>query len=123
MSDNPEEEKGYCKPPKAYQFKKGQTGNSEGARKHRPDFSDLLFKALSETMIDFQNRRMSMLEAIAIAGGYQAIRGNMAAWGLIAAELRRGRPTQETAADQTAQDLQLLSEYRKFITPPAGGKR
>ena len=46
--DEPPYEVGYCKPPKATQFRSGVSGNPSGKRKAPPSFSETLDRILAE---------------------------------------------------------------------------
>ncbi len=65
---NEEEKVGYKSPPKASQFKKGQSGNPKGRPKHPKTFAEALNKELGETVTITENgkkRKVKMLEVIA----------------------------------------------------------
>ena len=46
MSSNEDHSVGYCKPPKAHQFKKGQSGNPAGRKKGSRSLHEAAFAAL-----------------------------------------------------------------------------
>ena len=69
---------GYCKPPKATQFRKGQSGNPRGRRKPPKTPRDVLKQALNQKMSVRQDgvvTRMSVLELIINSLTRLAIKG------------------------------------------------
>ncbi len=70
---------GYCKPPKATQFRKGQSGNPRGRRKTTKTPREVLKQALNRTMSvrqDGQVTRMSTLEVIINSLTHLAMKGD-----------------------------------------------
>ena len=70
---------GYCKPPKATQFKKGQSGNPRGRRNPARTARELLMKILNQRMSvrqDGEVTRMSSLEVIFNSIVRQAMKGD-----------------------------------------------
>ena len=58
---------GYGKPPKEYQFKKGQSGNPKGRPRKTKSFHELVAEELNEnitTTINGKNKRLSKKEAL-----------------------------------------------------------
>jgi hypothetical protein len=64
----PDFEVGYCRPPKSGQFKRGQSGNPVGRRRHSGRFTDRLLEALNEKVTINENgckRKITKWEALA----------------------------------------------------------
>lgn len=84
-----DESVGYGKPPKKFQFKKGQSGNPAGRKKNqKPQVSlqDSLLKELFEYMpvrIDGENKQARKIDVLVKAIYNHAIQGNMQAARLI----------------------------------------
>lgn len=101
MDSTDKDKVGYGKPPKASQFKKGQSGNPKGRPKGNPDFSTSLQKALRETVvINEKGRRktISKLEAVLKQLANKVASGDLRALRQLAALLRAlekhpGKPT------------------------------
>lgn len=74
---------GYCKPPKATQFRKGQSGNPQGRRSAPKTPQQVLKKTLNRTMSvrqDGRVTRMSVLEVIVNTLAHQAMKGDIRAF-------------------------------------------
>ena len=74
-------EVGYGKPPKATQFKKGQSGNPSGKKKPA-SLEDILKRTLAAQVtasIDGKKQSLSMMEAIVQALVRKAVTGDLAA--------------------------------------------
>lgn len=71
---------GYKKPPKEYQFRKGEpSANPRGRKKKSRNFANLLSKALQEPVTISKNgvkKKMTAQEAIALTMIANAIKGN-----------------------------------------------
>lgn len=81
MSDDEDDDVGYRRPPKRYQFKKGQSGNPSGRRKGlglEGVFERVLKKRVSLS-IDGKRQSVSLLEAIVLRQAQAASQGNMTA--------------------------------------------
>lgn len=100
--DNAQYDVGYCRPPKAGQFRKGVSGHKEGRGKGRKNFATLLHEALSEHVTVAENgisRRMSKLEIMFKQLANQGAAGDLRAFAMI---LQRIDATQaKSESDQT----------------------
>lgn len=98
-------EVGYGKPPKASQFRPGQSGNSKGKRK-RPktaaDLVDKLFHQKVDVNIGGRTKRLPLLEVILRTHTSKAAKGDQASTRLL---LELLKSHQERNADTTASIL------------------
>ncbi len=65
MTTHKEYDVGYGKPPKASQFKKGESGNPAGRKKGSRSHSEIIAKAMNETVtvtVGGRKRKMTMME-------------------------------------------------------------
>jgi uncharacterized protein DUF5681 len=106
MDSNDKEKVGFGKPPKATQFKKGQSGNPRGRPKGRRNLATVLEKALREQVVINENGRrktISKFEAAFKQLVNKAASGDLRALHQLAAlvrsaEERSGETTAPTAA-------------------------
>lgn len=98
-------EKGYGKPPKATQFKKGQSGNPSGKKKHKNNFKSL-DRTLRDTLlqevtiqINGKPRKMLRLEAIVAKQYVLAMEGNVQSAKFLVGLAERHVPTHQTLED------------------------
>lgn len=77
-ANEPEYEVGYGKPPKQFQFAKGQSGNPKGRPKKRKGKKDILEEIL-ETQISVNGKPMTKMEALVTSMVNDAIKGNASA--------------------------------------------
>ena len=73
-----DDEVGYGKPPKKFQFKKGQSGNPLGRPKKKQAMPDVLNGLMAETMT-LNGKTVTMLEAFLISLRNDAIKGKASA--------------------------------------------
>jgi Family of unknown function (DUF5681) len=86
--DMPRKEKsdyevGYCRPPTAHQFKKGQSGNPRGRRKGSISAASHVAKALNESVFvqdKGQRRSLSKMAVAATQLVNKAVSGDLRAW-------------------------------------------
>jgi len=80
--DSPEDEVGYGKPPKAHQFKPGQSGNPKGRPKGPGNLYKKIAKHASKKMTVFENgveKKMAKLDVVISAMYNKAASGDVAA--------------------------------------------
>ena len=77
-NNNSDDEVGYGKPPKKFQFKKGQSGNPRGRPKKKQAMPDVLNGLMAETMT-LNGKTVTMLEAFLISLRNDAIKGKASA--------------------------------------------
>jgi hypothetical protein len=100
---------GYGKPPKAFQFRKGQSGNPRGRRKNAKAWKTLLAEALNGTITVHENgehRKISKREAAAIQLANRAAKGDLASLRLMVELLaeREERDEQASLANSGARE-------------------
>ena len=104
MDSNDNEKVGYGKPPKATQFKKGQSGNPKGRPKGRRNMATVLEKALREQVVINENGRrkaISKLEAVFKQLVNKAVSGDLRALHQLTPLMRSAEERSSEAADPT----------------------
>jgi hypothetical protein len=114
--DNDEDEVGYKKPPKAFQFKKGQSGNPSGRRKAPPDFASDLADEMREPITLRENgreRRVTKQRAFIKALTALAIKGDVRAINALVACARNFAPEHTTTKGEELdpEDLDILENF------------
>jgi hypothetical protein len=110
---------GYCKPPVHTQFKKGQSGNSEGRRKGQRNIRTVVDEALSQRITIREGNRtrsVTKLDAVIVTMINAALKGNAKAQASLIAIMRSlgmtGEPPQATNREPvTADDQSLIADY------------
>lgn len=134
MTASRDYEVGYGKPPKASQFKKGQSGNPAGRKKGSRSHSEILAKAMNKkvtVMVNGRNRTMSMIEVAFTQQMKKAAEGDRHAVKLMMGLLNEANDRDEArqagspldAAERQAGDLMILAALReqaKTLLPEGG---
>ena len=137
MSDDPDKkgadyEVGYGKPPKATQFKKGQSGNPKGKPKGHKNFKTDLKEALDATIsvrVDGREKKMTKQRAFIESLLGQSLQGNDRARGhLLSTIVRFLDDNLDSVAlhDTTAEDLEILQRFEQRLAEKIkkrGGKK
>jgi hypothetical protein len=111
---------GFCNPPKAHQFQKGQSGNPSGRPKGSKNLSGVIAKALSEIVTIDQNgkvRKITKLELAVTQMANKAAAGDRHAAKLIIDLLHQSETRDEartpgspiSAEERREQDKSLLA--------------
>ncbi len=112
----PAEDKiGYRRPPKAYQFKPGQSGNPKGRPKAKPSLAGVLEEALAQrTTIRVQGRarKVTKLEAMTRKLADMAVQGDARVVKLL---LDRIREAEERAAEEPTMQEEFDATDREVI--------
>jgi hemerythrin-like domain-containing protein len=100
---------GFRKPPKATQFKKGQSGNPKGRPKGKPNATTAILRAISAKVVITENghrRTVTKLEAAMMQLVNKAASGNLQALRLAAAltQLAEERIQKETSTTILGRD-------------------
>jgi hypothetical protein len=130
MSNNDDgEQVGYKRPPKASQFKPGQTGNPKGRPKRVHNFKTDLRAELSELVTvreNGQERKITKLRALVKALVSAAIKGDMRAANAIVSFSTKSLAAAEESApatEPTVEDKEIIDAFvqRELKRPrPAG---
>ncbi|WP_283808641.1 DUF5681 domain-containing protein [Variibacter gotjawalensis] len=102
---------GYCKPPRAHQFKPGQSGNMKGRPKKKTDRSTLACKALNRKVtvtINGKTCRMTIEEIGLRKLADKSAAGNIKAFSYLHA--MSSERVDEDAEDTSAFDEMLIEE-------------
>jgi hypothetical protein len=111
---------GYKSPPKHSQFKKGQSGNPKGRKKHQPPtklfnpydaIPGVLARKITLT-VDKKPTQMSIGEAMWLSTGVKAATGNLAATKLIVDMINRAPPE---FREKDTYLIQITEEDRALI--------
>jgi Family of unknown function (DUF5681) len=114
--DKDDDEVGYKKPPKAFQFKPGQSGNPSGRRKAPPDFASDLADEMREPIMLRENgreRRVTKQRAFIKALTSLAIKGDIRAINALVACARNFAPdhTAPKGEELDPEDLDILENF------------
>lgn len=119
MSNKNDYEVGYGKPPKAGQFKPGQSGNPKGRKKGRISLEDVILKELfSKVKIREGNKehKVTKLSALIKSRTNTALKGDRHAFADVMKLLDRLEVDLQKAAeilDLSAEDAQILALFKK----------
>lgn len=119
MSNKNDYEVGYGKPPKAGQFKPGQSGNPKGRKKGRISLEDVILKELfSKVKIREGNKehKVTKLSALIKSRTNTALKGDRHAFADVMKLLERADIDLKQAAeamDLSAEDAQILALFKK----------
>ncbi len=111
---------GYKKPPKAYQFKKGHSGNHSGRPREIPGIPELLAKVARQKVLTNTKsgpKSMSKLEAGITQLVNKAAGGDLKAWRFLKEMLVqfpqavKGKNTEQEATDAKNKLLAALERY------------
>jgi len=105
---------GYGKPPRAHQFKPGQSGNPKGRRKGRKNeatmLDELLFKRIPVRQ-GGRDLRMTLIEAMFRRFAEDALKGNIKAAGFLFNRLSAISSDEPQQGELTADDQAVLKTY------------
>ena len=127
MHENDNDEVGYGKPPKASQFKPGQSGNPNGRPRKPKDFDGILDRELSQTIRitdSGESKTLTKREILVKTLINAALKGDRAALKLVLAYMKSQQTIEgfePDAADHKA--LMALLEKSKIQDEEAEGTR
>lgn len=109
-------EVGYCKPPKEYQYKKGNSGNPNGrprGSKNINSYFEELKKAKIAIKEDGEVKLVPGGKALALAMMKKALKGDVRAATLVIDIIQKieARQTETTVKPLTKSDQQILDEF------------
>jgi len=117
MSTSDEDESGYKRPPKAHQFKPGQSGNPRGRPRGTRNLSTDLVDLLSRRVSIRENgkeRRISCQEAILLSLYNKALHGDVRAATSIINMLMRVAPSKSATSEPnniSAADYLIIEDF------------
>jgi hypothetical protein len=112
-----EERVGYGRPPKAYRFAPGKSGNPGGRRKNTRRVGAILQDVIRQKVTITENgrtRRVPAIEGMLRRLTNDALRGDASAMKLLLSLVDRYSDSQETTlklADMLAEDREILAQY------------
>jgi hypothetical protein len=107
-------EVGYGKPPKAHQFKKGQTGNPKGRLKGSKNLRTELREEISETVVVREGgklRKLSKLRAMLKSLSSKGLGGNVNAVNSVIDLVERLLPPEPENVPLDKDDMEILEAY------------
>jgi hypothetical protein len=113
-----DEDVGYGKPPRAYQFKPGQTGNKTGRPKGAENEETILRKLLQHKVRINENgkvRKITFLEAILRKVAEDCLRGNIKSVGFLLNRYYAAAAGGATQADLSEDDKAVLDAYLRQL--------
>jgi hypothetical protein len=119
---------GYGKPPKATQFKKGQSGNPRGRPKDTPNVATILTKALSQRVTITENgvkRSVSKLEIVLLQQVNKAATGDLRSTQLILGYIQSILPPPQAETSEgplNAADNDVLQAFIQRLRQQTGDK-
>jgi hypothetical protein len=117
-----DEEVGYGKPPRAHQFKPGQSGNPPGRRKGAKNEETILRELLRHLVRINENgkvRKITFLEAILRKVAEDCLRGNIKSVGFLLSRYYAAAAGGAAQADLSEDDKAVLDAYlRKLKNKP-----
>ena len=130
MSDEDDEDTGYCKPPKKSQWKKGQSGNPKGRPKDSENFETIAKRVLQAPVTVKENgkkRRIPTQEAIMIRTAQRAMEGDPRHTKIaidIAQSLNRSPGAEQGSLSPNDEDIlrRALEEFQKRSDDKEGGE-
>ena len=120
-SDDPPDQKvGYGKPPKATQWKQGQSGNPKGKKTGTKSLKTVVLKEASGKVVvkeGGQTRTLTKLEALVMSMMAKALQGDVKAAAMLITLFKEHLPAEAAAAEATLtpEDLEILTNHARFL--------
>ncbi len=114
-------EVGYRKPPKESQFKKGQSGNSQGRPKGTPDLKTIVRKLLSSQVTITEGgkkMKVSTLTATVMRLNEKALKGDLRAIEKLlslASDMAAELEAQRESRSLTARDAEIMERFKASV--------
>jgi hypothetical protein len=120
IDDPADEEVGYGKPPKATQWKPGQSGNPKGKVKGTKSLKTVLEKEATGRVVvkeGGKTRTLTKLEAVVMSLSNKALHGDVKAITQLIALWKEHLPAESAApqATLTPEDLAILNNHAKLL--------
>jgi hypothetical protein len=112
---------GYGRPPKAHQFKPGQSGNPEGKRKGAKSEATLLREILGRKVTVRQGdkaRKIPLLEAILLKAAEEALHGDLATVFLLN-RLMSTQSDEPTTTELSSDETEVMKAYAERLLSQA----
>jgi len=118
LEASPDSEVGYGRPPRAHQFKSGQSGNPNGRPKGRKNEATMLNELLFKKILvreGGRERRMTVLEAILRRFAEDSLKGNIKAAAFLFNRLGAVSSTQPSQGELSDDDRAVLRAFAEDV--------
>jgi hypothetical protein len=119
-----EDEVGYGRPPRAHQFKPGQSGNPKGRKKGIKNEATILHDLLQHKVTLTERgktRKVSLLEAILRKLAEDCLKGNIRSTAFLLNRFQATSMGEESRTDIGEDDKTVLEAYLKELQPKNAG--
>lgn len=113
---------GYGRPPKAHQYKAGQSGNPSGGRKGGKSEAAILREILSRKITireGGKTRKVTVLEAILLKSAEDALRGDLKAALFLLNRLAATQSTDTAASGLSPDETEVMKAYAERLLKQA----
>ena len=121
---NQDDEVGYGRPPRAHQFKPGQSGNPKGRKKGVKNEATILHEILQHKVSlreRGKTRKVTLLEAILRKLVEDCLKGNIRSTSFLLNRFQATSTRDGSQADIGEDDKAVLEAYIKELQPKNGG--
>jgi hypothetical protein len=121
-SGSGDEKVGYGHPPKAHQFKPGQSGNPSGGRKE-PKSEAAILREIFSSKVTIRNgdkaRKIPLLKALYLRSADEALRGDLKAMAFLLNRLAATQSNDTTIFELSPDETEVMKAYAKRLLQQA----